>query len=65
MKEKGTSAPRENANNFNFKLFLRLIERYVFRVGNLLNIVEKVTGIDYFLLWYTEDSQGMNVLARN
>ena len=24
----------------------RMIERYVFRLGNLLNIVEKVTGID-------------------
>ena len=39
--------------------------RYVFRLGNLLNIVEKVTGIDYSCYDIPRTPKVWNVLARN
>ena len=42
-----------------------MIERYVFRLGNLLNIVEKVTGIDYSCYDIPRTPKVWNVLARN
>ena len=40
------SCPSSDGFRLNQGAIINLIERYVFRLGNLLNIVEKVTGIN-------------------